>query len=272
MNSDRATPSRAYYKNVLAALAMREFATVSASRVAWVFAAGCLGFGLAVGLGGSSAGSTAVWLVLPLVLYFVPLLGLLLGVSATRGDMPEEVLINPRFPSIFLRLLVKWAVWMVLLGLVILAWIFPAVIRAGEVESLPALWSYTLGETAVFIAMGLALGRLLRDGVTAHLAALLAGFVFIAGAGILGWIAAQSTFFQQHSSLWTLGLMLHPVEALRVSLMFSLENLPFDRGHLPPLAAWWLDRPGLWYAAIAAAWSALALVLGSIRGPISDSL
>lgn len=249
---------------VWGALFLRELAMVAASRVIWIFAAGCLAFGIVTALGTPSEGSTGVWMILPLVLYVVPLLGILIGVVAARGDHDEEALIASRVGSLGLRLFVKWIVWSGLLGLAALAWMLPVSLRSESVGRVLSLWGYTLGESAVFVALGLALGRNVRDAVAAHLTALLLGFTFVAGAGVLGWLAARSPFFQEHPDLWTLGLMLHPVEALRVSWMFSLENLPFGQSHLPDLAAWWLAQSGLWYAVLVAVWSFGALACGRL--------
>jgi len=246
------------------ALFIREWAALSASRVVWVFAAACLlaGFGVTLGVGG--AGS-AVWMALPLVLYLVPLLGLLAGVSAALGDVEEAAILVPRAPGPLLRALVKWPLWSTLIALAALAWLAPAAIRSGEVAQLPRLWLMTAGEAAIFVAMGLMMGRLIRSQVTAFMTALLFGFLFVGGAGVLGWVAARSGFFQENPQLWTLGLMLHPVEALRVGLMFSLDTLPVDADRLPGIARWWLGHSGLWYGLLVLIWSASALILGGLR-------
>lgn len=249
------------------ALALREFATLAASRVVWVFVLACLVGGLAVGFGGSG-GRSALWLVLPLLLYVVPLFGLLVGVSAARGDIEEEGLLQPRAPTAMPRLIVKWLLWTTIIALSAFAWILPAALRAGEPVHLSAFAFHAAAEASIFVAIGLALGRWVSDGVTAHIGALIIGCLFLVGAGLLGWLAAQTNYFQEHPALWTLGLMLHPVEALRVSLMFSLENLPIDPNRLPVLAAWWLAHSEAWYIMLAAVWTSLALILGSLRRPL----
>ncbi|MFP4674063.1 MAG: hypothetical protein ACLFO5_05685 [Opitutales bacterium] len=251
---------------ILYALFAREFHAVRASRIVWVFAAACILFGITAGMGGEEP-ETAIWLLLPMTLYMVPLLGLMVGVTAAHGDASEEPLLGARLPGALPRIAVKWLAWTTPLGLAGLLWITPAVFRTGELGLLPALWAYAFGEAFIFVALGLALGRLLHDGVTAHTSALLTGFLLIAGAGILGWLTAQSPYFQERPHLWTLGLMLHPVEAVRVSLMFSLQNLPFAAGELPDLAAWWLRHSGAWYAGLVLVWSALALSLATLRRP-----
>ncbi|MGZ0656436.1 hypothetical protein ACWPKS_12595 [Coraliomargarita sp. W4R72] len=247
------------------ALSQRELATVLASRVIWVFGFACLCFGLLIVSGSAGEGSTAVWLSLPLVLYALPLIGLLAGVAAAQGDAMEEPLIASRIPRVGQRMLVKWLLWSLLLGLVALMWLLPAAARAGQWQALPQLWAYALGEVAVFLAAGLLLGHWIRDSVAAHLSALLLGFFALTGAGIFAWVAADWPYLQAHPSLWTLSLMLHPVEALRVGLLFSIDDLPFDPGELPTLAAWWLRHPGVWYACLSLTLSGAALSLVSVR-------
>jgi hypothetical protein len=248
---------------VWAALSLRELSTIVASRVIWVFGVACLCFGALIALGSSGEGTTAVWLSLPLVLYALPLIGLLAGVAAVQGDAPEELLIASRISGMGRRLVVKWALWSLLLGGVALLWILPAVIRSEQWAMLPRLWGYAQAEAAVFVAWGLLIGRLIRDSVAANLIALLLGFFALVGAGILAWLAARLPMVQAHPSLWTLSLMAHPVEALRVGLLFSIDGLPFDPGRLPGLAAWWLQRPGIWYGLLSVFWSGVALFLSS---------
>ncbi len=243
------------------ALSQRELATVLASRVIWVFGLACICFGLLIVSGSAGEGSTAVWLSLPLVLYALPLIGLLAGVAAAQGDAQEEPLIASRISGSGQRMVVKWLLWSFLLGLVALLWLLPAAARAGQWSALPQLWAYALGEVAVFLAAGLLLGRWIHDSVAANLSALLFGFFTLAGAGIFAWLAAGLPYVQAHPSFWTLTLMLHPVEALRVGLLFSIDDLPFDPGQLPALADWWLRHPGVWYACLSLAWSGLALAL-----------
>ncbi|HKK19518.1 MAG TPA: hypothetical protein VJ952_12645 [Opitutales bacterium] len=250
-------------RRAIQALMAREWAALFASRVVWIFAAACLAGGFAVtsGVGGAES---AVWMALPLVLYLVPLLGLMAGVSAALGDAEEAPMLVPRAPGPLIRALVKWPLWAGLIALAALAWLAPATIRSGEADKLLQLWAMTAGEAAIFVALGLAIGRWAPGGNSAYLAALLFGFLFIAGAGVLGWVAARSDFFQENPQFWTLGLMAHPVEALRVGLMFSLETLPVDAERLPTLSRWWLAHSGLWYALLVLVWSSAALGFGAL--------
>jgi hypothetical protein len=67
-------------RTVVTALFIREWAALSASRVVWIFAGACLlaGFGLVLG---ADEADSAVWMALPLLLYW-----LTLPRSLTLGD------------------------------------------------------------------------------------------------------------------------------------------------------------------------------------------
>lgn len=208
---------------------------------------------------GANRADTTIWFLLPVLLYGIPLAGLLAGVVAWQGDAGEEGLLATRDPGRLSRPLGKWLTWSGLLSVATLCLILPSLPTASNSGGVLSLWAYSIGEVALFVALGLALGRLCRDAVLAHSMALMLGLLAIAGGGVIMWVAAYQPAFQEHPGLWTFLLMLHPVEALRISLLFSLENLPFDARQLPPLTVWWLAHPGLWFAFLSAAWSALAL-------------
>lgn len=244
------------------AILRRERRVVMASRIAWGYGLSCLLWGLLGSpLFGVNRAETSVWFLMPVLLYGIPLAGLLAGVVAWQGDAGEEGLLRPRINGALTRPLAKWLVWSGLLALASLALILPALPTAPSAVVLLELWAYAVGEIAVFTAFGLAIGRCFRDPALAHSLALMAGMLAIAGGGIIGYLAAWQPILQQHPDLWTLLLMAHPVEALRVSLLYSLEDLPFDARALPPLAAWWLQHPQLWFSILVLSWSALALAL-----------
>jgi len=242
------------------AYAVREAQAVLASRIAWAYAAVCLGWGLlASPLSGASNPGSSVWMLLPLLLYGIPLAGLLGGVAAWHGDAAEEALLTTRSPRHLTRALGKWMVWSAVFASATLCLILPSLPATRPLPPLLMLWAYAAGEIAIFTAFGLWLGRTCRDSVLAHSLALMLGLLAIAGGGILAWIAAHVPFLQDNPSLWTALLMVHPVEVVRVSTLFSLEDLPFDARRLPPLAAGWLAHPDLWFGSLSFALSALAL-------------
>lgn len=238
----------------------RERRTVMASRIAWAYGIACIFWGLLGSpLFGVNRDGTSVWFLMPVLLYGIPLAGLLAGVVAWQGDAGEEDLLRPRICGWFTRPLAKWLTWTGLLSMATLFLILPSLPTAQAPAALVSLWAYSVGQTAIFTALGLALGRRFEDPALAHSLALLVGLMAIAGGGVLSYIAAWQPFMQAYPDLWVLLLMSHPVEALRVSMVYSLENLPFDARSLPPLAAWWLANPHAWFAVLVTAWSGIGL-------------
>lgn len=250
--SHRACP----HLQALLPLLKREWLVVKQSRIAWTYAGICLAWGAVAAI---TSSESMVWIVLPLLLNGMPAAGLLAGVAAIHGDDQEEMLLVARVAGDFLRLLGKWLVWTSILFLATIGLLIPVLVGGGSFESLLSIAGYTAGEAAVFVALGLLLGRLCSDSVMAHALALVGALLAIAGGGVLAWLAAHHTFFQENPNAWTLILMMHPVEALRVSLMFSLDGLPFDPRSLSPVARWWLGHTGLWYLTLSLGESFVAL-------------
>jgi hypothetical protein len=250
----------------LVALVFRERQAVMASRVTWSFGIGCLLWGLAGSpLFGIGRADTVVWFLLPVLLYAVPPVALLSGVVAWQGDAGEEELIQTRVSSSWNRLLAKWVTWTVLLETAALCMVLPLLVSAADPIALMKIWMYAGGEIAIFVALGLAIGRFCRDPLLAYSSALIVGFLMVAGGGLVAYVAAWQPVIQRFPDLWTLLLMLHPVESLRVCLVYSVDNLPFDARTLPFLAAFWLGHPGKWYFFLSLLWTALCLGFGSLK-------
>jgi len=234
----------------------REWLVVKQSRIAWTYTTICLAWATTAAITGSE---TVTWTILPLLMNAMPAAGLLLGVAAIHGDDPEEPLLVARVASDTLQIFGKWLVWTSILLLATVALLIPLLAGGESFRSFLSVAGYATGEAAVFVAIGLFLGKLCRDSVLAHSLALVSALLAIAGGGVLAWLAARQPFFQDNPNAWTLLLMLHPVEALRVSLMFSLDPLPIDARNLGPLARWWLSHASLWYLVMSLAESFAAL-------------
>ncbi|NDV61111.1 hypothetical protein G0Q06_01465 [Puniceicoccales bacterium CK1056] len=246
----------------LVALVCRERQAVMASRVSWSFGIGCLLWGLAGSpLFGIGRADTVVWFLLPVLLYAVPPVALLSGVVAWQGDAGEEELIQTRLPSPLTRLLAKWVTWTLLLELATLCMLIPLLPSAVDPSALLRIWLFAGGEISVFVAFGLVIGRFCKDPLLAYSSSLIIGFLMVAGGGLVAYVAAWQPMIQRFPDLWTLILMLHPVESLRVCLVYSVENLPFDARTLPPITSFWLQNSGLWYLGLSLTWSFVALLV-----------
>lgn len=251
--------------SILRSCLLRETQVVRASRVAWSYGLICLVWGAAIPLLGLGRAGTAVWFLLPVLLYAIPPMALVSGVVAFHGDAGENDFLGTRLPGIWIRLLSKWITWTLLFGLATSLIIVPLLMVGASAARLLELWAYASGEIAIFLAAGLAVGRWFKDPLFALTGAMLSGFLMVAGGGLLGYVAAWQPLMQRLPDLWTFLLMAHPIEALRVGAVYSVENLPFEARELPLLASFWLQYAGWWYAALVLVWSASSLTLASLK-------
>src|SRR5690606_38363282 len=111
-------------------------------------------------------------------------------------------------------------------------------------------------------AVGLAVGFWVRDGVRGLLATLGTWFVLLFGTDLLLLAVVGAPWLHAHSTVWVLPLMLIPLDALRITVLFGIEdNAPagIDAG---ALAGWWIANGGLWLALLLTAWTAVGLLAG----------
>ena len=142
-------------------------------------------------------------------------------------------------------------------------------------------------------ALLLVLPTALIDGVTAALAAsparrplciALASLASVSGSGCAimcaaccsRWAVVRSAFrhgslllafsgapwVQEHAAVGVLPLMLNPLSALRVTMLFSLEQTAPASIGSGALVGWWLRHGGLWLGLMLTAWAALTFVAG----------
>jgi hypothetical protein len=69
---------------------------------------------------------------------------------------------------------------------------------------------------------------------------------------------------QQHANLWALPLMVNPLSALRVTMLFTLERTAPASIGTGAVVGWWLGHGGLWLAGIIAAWAVVAFRIGVV--------
>jgi hypothetical protein len=201
-----------------------------------------------------AAGQAAPAWVLQAVLYCLSLSALLLGLSAAHGDAEE-------FPLLFTQPVSREA-WLAGKSVALAALLVPAsaltVVPAALLDGLtPALALVGAAAAAVCLTLallGLAVGFWVRDHVRGLLLALGAWFMLLFGVDLLLLALSGSTWAQQHSDAWALPLMLNPLSALRVTMVFAIEQTAPASIGAGPLVLWWLAHLGLWLAGMLAAW------------------
>ena len=241
----------------------RELAEQRLNRFLHVHLTLCASAGLLPLFTPDAAGRAAPAWVLQAVLYCLSLSSLLLGLSAAHGDADE-------FPMLFTQPITREA-WLAGKSLALAALLVPAsaltVAPAALIDGLtPALALVGAAAAGVCLALallGLAVGFWVRDHVRGLRLALGAWLVLLFGVDLLLLALSGSTWAQQHPDAWALPLMLNPLSALRVTMVFAIEQTAPAGIGAGPLVAWWLAHAGLWLTGMVATWTAVMFAVSA---------
>lgn len=247
--------ARARFTTIEAAV-RRELAEQRLNRFAHVHLTLCAITGLLPLFTPDAADRSAPAWVLQAVLYCLSLSSLLLGLSAAHGDADE-------FPLLFTQP-VPQEVWLAGKGLSLAALIVPA--SALTVAPVALTNGLSLVLTGVGVAaagvclslalLGFAVGFWVRDHVRGLLVALGLWFVLLFGVELLLLALSGSSLAQRWPDAWALPLMLNPLSALRVTMLFTLEGTAPASLGASPLVGWWLGHAGVWLGGLLAVWAA----------------
>ena len=260
----RATPYRPDLPAPIRAVLLRELRSALGNRYFQVFAVFALGAGAgAVYLGESEEAPT--FFLVQVTLYLVSLFALLVGVSAAQAEREEWPLL---FAQPVGRSALVWGkfgtgcgVFAAVLGLLF----GPAVFYGqGALGALLGLYGAALGIAAVFLSLGLWVGFRMSDRVQALVLGVGLWLAALFGLDLFALVAAHWPAVQRAPDAWVALLMANPPDAFRIHALFSTGQIPPETADKSALAAWWLARTGVWFAALAAAWS-LALLCGAGR-------
>lgn len=225
-------------------------------------------FGLATAVGllpfftPVDAAGAAPWWVLQGVLYCLSLSSMLLGLSSAHGEAEE-------FPLLFAQPAPRGA-WLVgksaglasLLVPAALLLVLPAALMGGLTRTLLLMMLASAGVTVALAAVGLAVGFWVRDGVRGLLATLGSWFVLLFGTDLLLLAVAGAPWVHANATLWILPLMLNPLDALRITVLFGIEDTAPAGLDAGALAGWWISNGGLWLAVLLSAWTVASLLAG----------
>ncbi|HWL52696.1 MAG TPA: ABC transporter permease subunit [Chthoniobacteraceae bacterium] len=205
------------------------------------------------------AGESAPYFLIQAILYLIPLFALLTGAGSAQSDLEERPFLLTQPVGRLTLVLGKWsALWLVFSlasGLLVL----PSALGPAALGPLGLLWLSAVESSAIFLALGMALGFSTDDRVKAHLALLCLWLFLLAGLDLIALSAVQAGFFSSDATPWLLVLMLNPLDAFRIGALFSMEQVPLELSKLPPPGQWWLENPNTWFALLAALWTAAAL-------------
>lgn len=207
---------------------------------------------------GDSLAGSASWWLLHAVLYAVSLSALLLGLSSAQAETEEFTWLC--------GLPVGIGAWLAgkaiaLIALVIFAaglMVLPTVCLRGATSGLAVAAFGAAGVSAVCSLAGLAVGLWVRDQVRGLIVAVGLWFLFLFGTDLALLATAGGSFTQQHPDLWVGALMVNPLDAFRITVIFSVDHAAFSGLDANSLTQWWVTHSTLWLSVVFMLWSAVA--------------
>lgn len=200
----------------------------------------------------------APWWVLHAVLYAVSLSSLLLGLSSAQAESEEFIWllgqpagIGPWLTGKVIGLVFLSGVSVVLLGLP--SFLFGAMSAELVLATLGAA-----GVAGVCSLAGLAVGFWIRDSVRGLIVAIAVWFLLLFGTDLLLLALAGAPWVQRMPDLWVAVLMLNPLDAYRVTVLFAVEKAAFSGLQAGPLTGWWIAHAAAWLISSTLAWALFA--------------
>lgn len=246
------------------AVLLRELRGALVNRYFQVFSILALGAGIAA-VTLSEVANAAAFFILQIALYFVSLFALLVGVSSARAENEEWPILFaqpvPRGACVLAKFAALWGIFAAVLVLLFV----PALFGEESPATLAQLYVNTLGLAAIFGSLGLCAGIIGHDRVQALVLGVSGWLFLLFGVDLIALFAAQWATLQKTPDLWVALLMVNPLDAFRIQALFAMEQIPAEAANKTPLAAWWLSHAGMWFAILAATWTAGLLLLTSRR-------
>lgn len=203
----------------------------------------------------------AAWWLLHGVLYAVSLSTLLLGLSSAHAEVEEHVWIMGQPGGIGAWLTGKAAGLAMLSGGSTALIGGPVLAMGGASGELAVATSGAVGVAVVCALVGFALGFWVRDGVRGLIAAVGVWFAMLFGVDLLLLGVAGSPWVQAHPDAWIALLMANPLDAFRITVMFSVERAAFSGLGAGSLTNWWAANAGGWLGGLCLAWVAIGGVV-----------
>jgi hypothetical protein len=255
MNSRPAVPPLPSLTGSLVVFALREVRTAWHNRFVLVFTtlALLIGFGAA----GLSPGGTAVpFILLQVALYPVPLFAVLIGVSSAQADMEEyPYLLSQPVPRSSL-VFGKASALGISTGLILLAAFLPALLSATRPGPVFLLWIMSCLLALVFLCLGLAVGYSTRERSRGIVYALVFWLFLLVGFDLIAYAGAHTALAQRQPLLWIAALLINPIDAVRIGMLFRLEEIPFQVPSDYPLISFWMEHLLPWILLVTVLWTA----------------
>jgi Cu-processing system permease protein len=209
----------------------------------------------------AAARSAPLW-ALQAVLYCLSLSSLLLGLSSAQGDADEFPLILTHPLSLGGWIAGKTAALGALLLPASLLLVAPAALTSGLSGGLLFIGVAAAAVCLVLALVGMAIGFWIRDHVRGLLASLGIWFGLLFGTDLALLAVSGAPWVHGWQEAWVLPIMLNPLSALRVTVLFGIENIAPAGIGASALVVWWLAHGGLWLTVLLAVWMAGTFGLG----------
>ena len=191
------------------------------------------------------------------VIHVASLSALLFGLSSAQAEADEFALLFTQPLKVGTWVAAKCA------GLACVAvpsavlLVLPTSIVAGGSQLLFGAAAAAAGVSVLLAWIGLALGFWIQDPVRGLILALVVWCGLLFGVDLALILVGGSEWVQSHPGLWVAALMLSPLDAYRVTLLFVVEQAAFSGSDLSALTRWWLNNAALWLVICLAMWSAV---------------
>lgn len=199
------------------------------------------------------------------VLYGLSLSSVLLGLSSAHGEADEhEMLFSQPMPRrAWLGGKVAALAALVFPAAILL--VAPAALAGGVTSSLVAVAAAAAGVCLALATLGLAIGCWVRDQVRGLLTALGVWFLLLFGTDLALLAVAGAPWVQARQDLWVGALMANPLDALRVTVLYVIEDTAYAAVDAGGLVTWWLAHAGAWLGLLIGVWTAAAFA-AAVRG------
>jgi len=210
----------------------------------------------------------ASWWLLHAVLYAISLSALLLGLSSAQAEVEEFNWLLGQPAGVAPWLAGKTAALTILVGGATALLALPTIVVGGFSRELIIVALGGSGAAAVCASAGLALGFWIRDSVRGLIGAVGVWFVLLFGVDLFLLAVAGVPSIQQQPNVWVAALMSNPLDAFRVTVLFSIEHAAFTGIDAGQLTGWWIAHSLSWLSIILGLWwsgSAALAWLGARR-------
>jgi ABC-2 type transport system permease protein/Cu-processing system permease protein len=210
---------------------------------------------------GEAMSRGASWWLLHAVLYAISLSALLLGLSSAHAEADEFTWLLVQPAGLGPWLAGKVVALAMLVGSASALLVVPTLMAGAGSVALVLTGLGAAGLSIVCALAGLALGFWIRDGVRGLIAALALWFALLFGTDFVLLGTAGHPWTQAHPDLWVAPLMLNPLDAFRITILFVVQRAAFTGFVTGELTGWWIAHAGTWLLLVIVAWSAAATTL-----------